>query len=148
MCAAARPCRRLIPQTPRSRLGVRVNQFFIAPVALLVVLAVALGALRLRGRSRKTNEGEHAPHRAVFEQSPHSALVVDATTLKVLDANPALQRNLGYTLDEVRALTANDLFADDSADQDALARRLRDPNPRSPLDIQQRAKDGTLRSVE
>jgi diguanylate cyclase (GGDEF)-like protein/PAS domain S-box-containing protein len=125
-----------------------VNQFVMALVALMVVLAVALGVLRLRGRSRKTTESEHAPHRAVFEQSPTSALVVDATTLKVVEANLALQRNLGYTLEEVRALTVNDLFMDDSGDADALVRRLRDPNPRSPLEIQQRAKDGTLRSVE
>jgi diguanylate cyclase (GGDEF)-like protein/PAS domain S-box-containing protein len=129
-------------------MGARVNQFVMALAALLVVPAVALWVLRLRGGSQKTAEGEHAPHRAVFEQSPNSALVVDATTLKVVEANPALQRNLGYTLEEVRALTVNDLFTDDSGDPDALVRRLRDPNPRSPLEVQQRSKDGTLRSVE
>lgn len=120
----------------------------MALAALLIVLAAALGVWRLSGRSRKTSEGEHAPHRAVFEQSPNSALVVDATTLQVLEANPALQRNLGYTLAEARALSVHDLFVDGSGDQDTLVRRLRDPNPRVPLEIQQRAKDGTLRSVE
>ena len=74
--------------------------------------------------------------------------IVDADSLKVVDANPALQRNLGYTLDEVRALSVTDLFTDGSGDPDLLLRKLRDPNPRLPLEIQQRAKDGTLRSVE
>ena len=74
--------------------------------------------------------------------------MVDANTLKVVDANPALQRNLGYTLDEVRPLTAADLFTDGSGEPELLLRKLRDPNPRLPLEIQQRAKDGALRSVE
>ena len=122
----------------------------MALAALFVVLAVALGVIfRTRGAlSQKNIESDHAPHRAAFEQSPNGALMVDAETLQVLEANPALQRNLGYTLDEARALTVNELFTDGSGDPDLLVRKLRDPNPRLPLEIQQRAKDGTLRSVE
>jgi diguanylate cyclase (GGDEF)-like protein/PAS domain S-box-containing protein len=120
----------------------------MALVALLGVSVLALWVWRSRGRSQKTVESEHAPHRAAFEQSPHSALMIDAETLKVVQANPALHRNLGYTLDEVCTLTVNDLFTDGSEDPDTLVRKLRDPNPRVPLEIQQRAKDGTLRSVE
>ena len=122
----------------------------MALAALFVVLAVALGVIfRTRGAlSKKNIESDHAPHRAAFEQSPNGALMVDAETLQVLEANPALQRNLGYTLDEARALTVNELFTDGSGDPDLLVRKLRDPNPRLPLEIQQRAKDGTLRSVE
>ena len=125
-----------------------MNEFAIALAALVAVLAVALGVWRLQGRSRKSAESEHAPHRAAFEQSPNGALLVDANTLKVVDANPALQRNLGYTLDEVRALTVADLFTDGSGEPELLLRKLRDPNPRLPLEIQQCAKDGALRSVE
>ena len=120
----------------------------MALVALMAVLAVALGVLRSRRRSQKKVESDHAPHRAAFEQSPNGALLVDADSLKVVDANPALQRNLGYTLDEVRALSVTTLFTDGSGDPDLLLRKLRDPNPRLPLEIQQRSKDGTLRSVE
>ena len=122
----------------------------MALAALFVVLAIALGvAFRTPGaRSRRIPESNHAPHRAAFEQSPNGALMVDAETLKVLEANPALQRNLGYTLDEVRALTVHELFTDGSGDAELLVRKLRDPNPRLPLEIQQRSRDGTLRSVE
>ena len=122
----------------------------MALAALFVVLAIALGVVfRTRGaRSRRIPESNHAPHRAAFEQSPNGALMVDAETLKVLEANPALQRNLGYTLDEVRALTVHELFTDGSGDAELLVRKLRDPNPRLPLEIQQRSRDGTLRSVE
>jgi diguanylate cyclase (GGDEF)-like protein/PAS domain S-box-containing protein len=120
----------------------------MALVALMAVLAVVLGALRSRRRSQIKVESDHAPHRAAFEQSPNGALLVDADSLKVVDANPALQRNLGYTLDEVRALSVTALFTDGSGDPDLLLRKLRDPNPRLPLEIQQRSKDGALRSVE
>jgi diguanylate cyclase (GGDEF)-like protein/PAS domain S-box-containing protein len=120
----------------------------MAFVALMAVLAVALGVLRSRRRSQIKVESDHAPHRAAFEQSPNGALLVDADSLKVVDANPALQRNLGYTLDEVRALSVTALFTDGSGDPDLLLRKLRDPNPRLPLEIQQRSKDGALRSVE
>jgi diguanylate cyclase (GGDEF)-like protein/PAS domain S-box-containing protein len=120
----------------------------MALVALMAVLAVTLGVLRSRRRSQIKVENDHAPHRAAFEQSPNGALLVDADSLKVVDANPALQRNLGYTLDEVRALSVTALFTDGSGDPDLLLRKLRDPNPRLPLEIQQRSKDGALRSVE
>jgi diguanylate cyclase (GGDEF)-like protein/PAS domain S-box-containing protein len=115
-----------------------------------VMLAVALGVFfHSRGtRSQKTMERDHAPHRAAFEQSTHGSLIVDAEALQVLEANPALQRNLGYTLKELRALTVKELFTDGSGDSELLARKFRDPNPRLPLEIQQRAKDGALRSVE
>ena len=42
----------------------------------------------------------------------------------------------------------SDLFVEGTDDADLLARKLRDPNPRLPLEIQQKGKDGTLRSVE
>ena len=115
-----------------------------------MVLAVALAVyFRSRGTpSQNTTESDHAPHRAAFEQSTHGSLIVDAETLQVLEANPALQRNLGYTLRELRALTVKELFTDGSGDPEILTRKFRDPNPRLPLEIQQRAKDGALRSVE
>jgi diguanylate cyclase (GGDEF)-like protein/PAS domain S-box-containing protein len=104
--------------------------------------------LRLRGAgAQKNSKSDHSVHRAAFEQSPNAALMVDATTLKVVEVNTALLRTLGYTSDEVRALGVHDLFTDGS-DSELLIRKLRDPNPRVPLEIQQRAKDGTLRSVE
>jgi diguanylate cyclase (GGDEF)-like protein/PAS domain S-box-containing protein len=125
-----------------------VNQFFMALAAQVLVLAAAVFVLRSRARSRNDAEPGGGAHRAAFEQSPNSMLVVEAESLKVLDANAAAQRNLGYTLEETRTLTAADLFAEDGADPDTLARKLREPNPRLPLEIQQRAKDGSLRGVE
>ena len=75
-------------------------------------------------------------------------LLVDAESLRIVDANPAVQRNLGYTLEELRGLTLSQLFSDDGAEPEALLRRLRNPSPQLPIEARQRCKDGTLRNVE
>src|SRR5690349_3752702 len=93
------------PNSETKDWGVRVNQFFMALAAQVVVLAGAFAMVsRLRGRGLKDAEPGSNAHRAAFDQSPNSMLMVDAGTLKVIDANAAAQRNLGYTLDEVRTL--------------------------------------------
>ena len=102
--------------------------------------------LRTRSRSR-LGRADHA-HRAAFEQSPNGVLLVDAESLRIVDANPAVQRNLGYTLEELRGLTLSQLFSDDGAEPEALLRRLRNPSPQLPIEARQRCKDGTLRNVE
>jgi diguanylate cyclase (GGDEF)-like protein/PAS domain S-box-containing protein len=120
----------------------------MALAAQVLVLAGAFGFWRLRTRSQKELARGHAPHRAAFEQSPHSVLFVDTDSLRVLDANAASQRNFGYAHDELMTLTVGELFVDDGNDADSVGRKIRDPNARLPLEIQQRSKDGTLRSVE
>jgi len=126
-----------------------VNQFLIALAAQVLVLMVAFVLVwKSRTRSRSESEPGSQAHRAAFEQSPNSMLIVDADTLKVIDANAASHRNLGYSLEQIRALSLEQLFTDEGCDQETLGRGLRDPSSRLPLEIQQRAKDGSLRSVE
>jgi diguanylate cyclase (GGDEF)-like protein/PAS domain S-box-containing protein len=74
--------------------------------------------------------------------------LVDAETLRILDANPSLLRTLGYTLEEIIPLDLSRVFTDQSADSEVLLRKLRDPNPRLPLQISQVHKNGTLLNVE
>ena len=125
-----------------------MNQFFIALGGQVLVLAGAFVLWRSRARSQKEPDRSHAAHRAAFEQSSNSVLIVDADSLKVLDANAASQRNFGYTLEELLTLAVGELFADDGNETDGVARKIHDPNTRVPLEIQQRSKDGVLRSVE
>src|SRR5579872_4031682 len=100
----------------------------MAVVAQMLVLAAAgFVMLRFRAGARKDAGPGSSVHRAAFEQSPNSMLVVDADSLKVVDANAAAQRNLGYTLDQFLSLTAAQLFTEDGSDPEAPARKLRDP---------------------
>jgi diguanylate cyclase (GGDEF)-like protein/PAS domain S-box-containing protein len=139
-----------MPYPPNSPItdGGKVNQFLIGLAALTVIAAAALGIWWLRVHSRKDFGGADAAHRAAFEQSPNSVLIVDANSLKVIDANAALQRSLGYTLSEVSGVSVGQLFTDESGEPEGLTRRLRDPNVRLPFEICQRSKSGALRSVE
>ncbi len=54
--------------------------------------------------------------RLFFESVPLPVLVYDLATLSILDANPAACRAYEYTLDELRALTIEDLHAPEGRD--------------------------------
>jgi diguanylate cyclase (GGDEF)-like protein/PAS domain S-box-containing protein len=113
-----------------------------------VLAGASVLVFKSRGRSRSDSESLSEAHRAAFEQSPNSMLIVDADTLNVIDANAASHRNLGYPIEQTRTLSLAQLFIDEGSDPETLGRKLRDPTARLPLEIQQRAKDGLLRSVE
>jgi diguanylate cyclase (GGDEF)-like protein/PAS domain S-box-containing protein len=103
----------------------------------------------IRRRSRK-GAGASGPEHfyAAIEQSSDGVLFVDAATLAIVDANPALLRTLGFTLAELRALKLEQLFSDESGDVEAMLTRLRDPMPRQPIQIRQRCRNGSAIEVE
>jgi diguanylate cyclase (GGDEF)-like protein/PAS domain S-box-containing protein len=128
-----------------------VNQVEIAFAAMAVALSIAAVSpwiwARIRipgGRTETTGD----PCRAAFEQSPNGILMVDAETMRIIDANPTLLRTLGYSLEEILPLDLSRVFTDQSDNNEALLRKLRDPNPRIPFQIAQRCKSGALLNVE
>jgi len=124
-----------------------VNNVSVGLGALFGALGSALALPWLqrlfRSRARQTLALE-----ATFDQSPNGMLVADSLTLKVIAANPALQRSLGYSASELREMTLPQLFNSESESTDELIMRLRDPNPRQPARIQQRCKNGNLTNIE
>jgi diguanylate cyclase (GGDEF)-like protein/PAS domain S-box-containing protein len=74
--------------------------------------------------------------------------MVDAESLRIVDANPTLLRTLGYSLEEILPLDLSRVFTDQSDNSEALLRKLRDPNPAIPFQIGQLCKNGTLLNVE
>jgi diguanylate cyclase (GGDEF)-like protein/PAS domain S-box-containing protein len=123
-----------------------------------IALAAVAGAVFIAGASSwvwsRTRRSVGAPEiigeacRAAFEQSPNGILMVNAETLRIMDANLALQRILGFSLEELLRLDLSQVFTDDGEDREVLLRKLRDPNPRVPFQIRQRCKDGSLLNVE
>jgi diguanylate cyclase (GGDEF)-like protein/PAS domain S-box-containing protein len=112
---------------------------------------VACAALLLQWlrRRRTVSEPAEAGHfHAAVEQSTDGILFVDAATLAIVDANAALLRSLGFTLDELRALKLEQVFTDESGDTEAMLTRLRNPMPRQPIQIRQRCRSGSLLDVE
>lgn len=106
--------------------------------------AIGLWLLRrLRSLARADDE-----HQSAFEQWPTSTLVLNTATLQIVAANPAALRSLGYTLAEVRELRFGDLFSAEGVDAQALVGKLLDATSRLPVEMRQRCKDGSQRSVE
>ena len=120
---------------------------FLGSVA--AVLGGALAFMVFRAQSARRAAAVAGTHyHALIEQSPNGVLIAEGHTLRIVAANSALQRSLGYTLDELRSLTLGQLFTDDSTEPETLLARLRSPDPRMPFGIRQRRKNGTLVDVE
>jgi diguanylate cyclase (GGDEF)-like protein/PAS domain S-box-containing protein len=128
-----------------------VNQlaFGIGALAGLAGAGIVLLFLRLlRPAAPAWLKSYDATHLAAFEQWPTTALVLDPDSERVLAVNPAGLRSLGYTLDEVRALTFSDLFSAAGTDAKTLVKRVQESSSRAPLEMLQRGRDGSTRSVE
>lgn len=129
-------------------------QVSIGLAAFVGALAAALGLpwarhLQRRSGGSSATRPDAAPVcRAIFEQSPNGMLVADAETLRIIEVNPALQRALGYTAQELCRLSVSQVFLEEGEHPDALLRKLRDPKPRTPIQLRQRSKDGTLLTIE
>jgi diguanylate cyclase (GGDEF)-like protein/PAS domain S-box-containing protein len=123
-------------------------EFTLSAVAGALLAGASLWVwLRIR-RADNPAETIAEASRAAFEQAPYGILVADAQTLRIIEANLALQRTLGFSLDELLKLNLSQVFTHDSENGQALLRRLRDPNPRALFQVRQRCKDGSLLSVE
>ena len=87
-------------------------------------------------------------YRTVVEQAEENIFLVDATSRRVLDANDALLRSLGYTDDELKEMTLYDIVAHDQESVDLNIGRIMVEGHRSLGERQYRRKDGSLADVE
>jgi len=110
----------------------------------LLVLGVSLAGLYFRSRRNNTE----SRYRALLEQSPNGVFLVYAVNLRIIDANPAAQRSLGFSLEELRTMSLDQLYDDPTTDPDSVLRKLRNPAPRASLNLQQRCRNGLHLDVE
>jgi PAS domain S-box-containing protein len=89
-----------------------------------------------------------ALYRTVVEQAEENIFLVDARSRRVLDANDALLRSLGYTDDELKEMTLYDIVAHDQESVDLNIGRIMEEGHRSLGERQYRRKDGSLADVE
>jgi diguanylate cyclase (GGDEF)-like protein/PAS domain S-box-containing protein len=85
----------------------------IATVVVFSLVAGKLGQHWLAGR-----DARHLHYGRMSEQSPEGVLVVDATTLLVVDANAVMRQSTGYGMDELRVRTLEQLFVDNARAKD------------------------------
>ncbi len=117
-----------------------------------VVLDPSGRVVRMVGASRDTTESSRQEDRlrlfqALLSQSADSIIVADPATARITEVNDAACRALGYTRDELLALTVSDIETTfrDSAD---FARRAPLVAEGTHAEGRQRRKDGTTFPVE
>jgi len=120
-------------------------------VAAAVTVGLALIFLVLtlfRSRTR----GSWRYFFAAIDQSPTGLFIAESQSLKILQANPAAQRSLGYSLNELTGLTLPQIFMDDSDpagnSPEILGAKLRALDPRTPLSLRWRCKAGNIVDIE
>ena len=87
-------------------------------------------------------------YRALIEQSSDGIYLADAETKRVLEANLSYLRLLGYTAQEIQALTLYDLTTTDQAIVDEYIQRILTDGHHFVGERQHRRKDGSLVDVE
>jgi diguanylate cyclase (GGDEF)-like protein/PAS domain S-box-containing protein len=97
---------------------------------------------------RRSGPPLRGTHEAAFLQSPHGMLVVDGRSLRIIDANPALQTSLGYTLAELRAMPLGRIFSDEGGAPEALLAQLQESPARLLIETGQRCRSGRFLHVE
>jgi diguanylate cyclase (GGDEF)-like protein/PAS domain S-box-containing protein len=122
-----------------------VNQLAFAVGALAGTLCAAIACwLLLRRRPRE----EAWVDKAVFEQWPTAALVLDPVSGSLVAANPAALHSLGYSIEELRRMPFTELFSAEGLKSVDLIGRLRQATSRAPLAMTQKGKDGSMLTVE
>jgi PAS domain S-box-containing protein len=85
-------------------------------------------------------------YRSMFESSPQPMYVLDLSTLQFLEVNDAAVRQYGYTREELRTMTAADLWPTEDAEKNREAASR--PLPLYGVLMRHRKKDGSLRWVD
>jgi diguanylate cyclase (GGDEF)-like protein/PAS domain S-box-containing protein len=75
-------------------------------------------------------------------------LVVDGGSLDIVDANPALQASLGFTLHELRKMPLAQIFSDEGGPPEALLAQLRQAPATLLIETGQRCRSGRFLYVE
>jgi diguanylate cyclase (GGDEF)-like protein/PAS domain S-box-containing protein len=116
-----------------------------ALIALLVLGAFVLVALKRYFRQQHSVD---ARYKALIDQANDGIVIVDASSNQVLYTNPAFINRLGYTSEEVMALTLSDIFADGQSTPENVLARLRDAHSQMAMNMQQRCKNGSFFDTE
>jgi PAS domain S-box-containing protein len=84
----------------------------------------------------------------VVEQAAENIFLVDTETKRILEANTAFYRSLGYTKQELLQMTLYDIVAHDRESVDANVRRILKKGHHFIGERRYRSKDGSLADVE
>ena len=101
-----------------------------------------------RKRAEKALRQSEDLYRSVVEQTEENIFLVDMKTKRILEANPALSRSLGYTGEELKQMTLYDIVAHDRESVDYNIERIMKEGRCFIGERAYRRKDGSLTDVE
>src|SRR5256714_12656765 len=141
-----------------AKLGLYDPEFGLAVLVLINILVFNIliwwcaNAMRISDVRRRISEealrNSDERNRAIMEQSAEGIFLVDLDTKKLVDANLALERMLGYARGEARDKSVYDIVDDTPESIDARLKRMIESD--APLHGQRRykRKDGSTIDVE
>jgi len=139
-------------EIPRSAYAQATNTTVLQTILLgLLVGGFTIVALLLVARSRRLSADRLAlesRYRAIIEQAQDGLLIADARTGEIVDANPAVQQQLGFTLDELRGRSILSVLRGPNDSQDAVIATLARVEPSRGIELVQWLKDGRQIDVE
>jgi PAS domain S-box-containing protein len=101
-----------------------------------------------RKRAEEALRQSEERYRAVVKQSTDGIYLVDGDTRRILETNPALQKMLGYTADELHGMELHEIVAHDREDVYANVERTLREGWRFIRERRYRRKDGSVVDVE
>jgi len=139
-------------EIPRSASAQATSTTLYQTILLgLLVGGFTIAAMLLLARSRRLNADRLAlesRYRAIIEQAQDGLLVADARTGEIVDANPAVQQQLGFTLDELRGRSILSVLRGPNDSQDPVIATLARVEPSRGVELVQWLKDGRQIDVE
>ncbi|MGH3089808.1 MAG: PAS domain S-box protein [Rubrobacteraceae bacterium] len=101
-----------------------------------------------RKEAEEALKQSEAIYRSVVENAAENIFVVDVESKRILEANEALEKSLGYSAEELRAMTLYDLVAHEKEDVDRNVERILAAGSLRLSERFYRRKDGTFATVE
>jgi diguanylate cyclase (GGDEF)-like protein/PAS domain S-box-containing protein len=139
-------------EIPRSAYAQATRTTLYQTILLgLLVGGFTIVAMLLVARSRRANAERKAlesRYRAIIEQAQDGLLVADARTGEIVDANPAVQEQLGFTLDELRGRSILSVLRGPNDSQEPVIASLARVDPSRGVELVQWLKDGRHMDVE
>jgi PAS domain S-box-containing protein len=124
------------------------REWSTSEVGALGAAAGTLGAAIRRRRIEEDLRGSEERYRAVIEQATDGLYLLDADTRRILETNPAYQRMLGYTAEELEGMEVYDFVAHPRENVDATIGSTLEERRRLVGERKYRRKNGSLIDVE
>jgi diguanylate cyclase (GGDEF)-like protein/PAS domain S-box-containing protein len=139
-------------EIPRSAFAQATQTTLYQTILLgLLVVGFTIVAMLLLARSRRLSADRlslESRYRAIIEQAQDGLLVADARTGEIVDANPAVQEQLGFTLEELRGRSVLSVLRGPNDSQDPVIATLARVEPSRGVELVQWLKDGRQMDVE